>query len=262
MSKIKKLELGITKENLSKLINTIKDLSNIDDKIVFKFNNDNILLYSLVGEGQSMNAFKSFTYDKTLFINDMNIDDTIIYIASSAKLLVKNMKTLLDFDNNINITLHYDNFGDKVYADKLELKSSNKLKLNFYGADPLTTNTKITNDHIKDFANLDNVNFSFDLLNSDFDKVKKLASSDAEMDIFYLNTKKIDDTYHVSIGESNWDLELGMVDVDDERTLAFPKKYFKSILIDGESCKVHIFDSFLMISTDNSDLLISMEVTV
>lgn len=263
MSKIKKLELKITNENLTKLIGTIKDLSNIDDKIIFKFSNDNLLLYSLVGEGQTINAFKSILYTNELFENDLGIDDTIIYIARSAKLLVKNMRTLTDFDNDVIMTLYYDTFGDSVYADRLQLKSGNKLKLNFYGGDPSTSNTMITNEHIQDFADLDNVDFSFNLSEDDFGKIKKLASPDAEMEIFYMNTKERDGQYYVSLGESQWDLELDSVDVSEEQSLAFPKKYFKSIIIDkGGSCKVLVFGTFLMISSDNSDLLISMEVTV
>lgn len=263
MSKIKKLELKITKENLLSLINTIKDLSNIDDKLVFKFSNDSLLIYSLVGEGQTINAFKSFVFDNSLFMNDIDVEDTIIYIAKSAKLLVKNMRTLIDFDNNIDVTLYYDTLGDKVYADRLQLKSNNKLKLNFYGADPMATNTKVTNVHIRDLGESNEVNFEFDLTEDDFSKVKKLASPDAEMDIFYMNTAERDGVFYVSLGENNWDLELDSVDVGDERSLAFPKKYFKSVIIDkGGSCKVKIYDTFLMVSTDNSDLLISMEVTV
>ena len=263
MSKIKKLELKIQKEKLSKLINTIKDLSNIDDKIIFKFNNDSLLLYSLVGEGQTINAFKSFTYDNNIFMNDIDIDDTIIYIAKSAKLLVKNMRTLLDFDNDINMILYYDTLGEKTYADRLQLKSSNKLKLNFYGADPITSNTKITNEHIKDLSELNTVNFSFDLTEDDFNKIKKLASPDAEMEIFYMNIKEREEQFFVSLGENNWDLELDTVDINEEKTLAFPKKYFKSVIIEKDSsCKVKVYDTFLMVSTDNSDLLISMEVTI
>lgn len=262
MAKVKKLELGITTENLLKIINTLKDLSNIGDNVVFKFSKENLLMYSLVGEGQSINAFKSIIFDSDIFMNEIDIDDTIIFIAKSAKLLVKNLRPLLDFDNNINITLYYDSFGDKVYADRFQLKSSNKLKLNFYGDDPMSTNTKITNEHIQDLADMDNVVFSFNLAADDFSKVKKLASPDAEMNIFYMNTLERDGKYYVSLGENNWDLELDEVDIDDERTLAFPKKYFKSIIIEDGTCKVHIFDTFLMVSTDNSDLLISMEVTV
>lgn len=263
MSNIKKLQLKISKDNLLQVINTMKDLSNINDKLVFKFNKESLLIYSLVGEGQTINAFKSFVFNEKIFINEIDVDDTVIYIAKSAKLLVKNLKTLLDFDNDIDITLYYDIIGENFYADRFQLKSGSKLKLNFYGADPMNTNTKITNEHIKDLAEMNEVNFEFDLLDEDFDKVKKLASPDTEMDIFYMTTKERDGKYYVYLGENNWDLEIDTVNIDDDRSLAFPKKYFKSVIIDkGDKCKVKIFDTFLMISTDNSDLLISMEVTV
>jgi hypothetical protein len=262
MSKVRKLELRISLENLTKLINTIKDLSNIDDKIVFKIDNNNILLYTLVGEGKSINAFKSFIHPMSIFDNSVSIDGTIIYIASSGKLLVKNMRTLLDFDSSVDIIFHYDDFGGGLFADKMELKSTNKLKLNFYGSDPKSTNTQVTIGHIKDLGDINNAKFSFDLKDDDFTKIKKLASPDVEMNIFYMNTYERSGVYYVSLGENNWNLELDTVKYDMELTVAFPKKYFKTINIDNGIAKIYIFDSFLMVSSANSELLISMEVTV
>jgi len=43
--------------------------------------------------------------------------------------------------------------------------------------------------------------------------------------------------------------------------MSFPKKYFKSITIDGDSSKIYIFDNMLMVSNSNSDMLISTEIS-
>ena len=96
----------------------------------------------------------------------------------------------------------------------------------------------------------------------DFLNIKRLATADVENDIFYMNTIEKESKYYVSIGESSWDLTLSEIDYEQTITLAFPKKYFKSITINGDSSKIYVFNNMLMISTGNSDMLISTEITV
>jgi hypothetical protein len=123
-------------------------------------------------------------------------------------------------------------------------------------------NTQISVDKIKQFIKLDDADFSFDLSADDFDKIKKLASPDAEMNIFYMNTFEKDDKHFISIGEGSWDLVVAETEYTHPRSLAFPKKYFKTIGMTDGYAKIYVFDTSLMVSTDESDLLISIEVTV
>ena len=91
-----------------------------------------------------------------------------------------------------------------------------------------------------------------------------MASPDSESDIFYINTRqKEDGNYSAYIGERNWELEIDEIEFTELRTFGFPKKYFKKISVpkDGEST-IYMFDSFLMVSSENSDLLISQEISV
>lgn len=263
MSKTKELAFSISKEKLHKLIDTLKDLSKLDDKVLIKFDPKNTLIYSLVGEGQSVNAFKSFVFKTDELFDIDEFDRTIMFIGKSAKGIARSLKIMSDFElDTYKGIIYYDELGDELFSDRIYFRSGNKLRQSFNGDDPRSMNTKISVDKIKEFIKLEDADFTFDLAASDFDKIKKLATPDAEMNIFYMNTYEKDGENFVSIGEGVWELTVAETEYAHPRTLAFPKKYFKTIgMVDGNA-KIHVFDTSLMVSTPESDLLISIEVTV
>lgn len=264
MALTKELKFSITHDNLLRFIQTIKDLSKLDDSILFKFDKDNTLIYSLVGEGQSINAFKSFIF-KTHDLFDMsNFDETIIFIGKTAKGIARKLQIMSSFEmDNYNGKIFYDELSSMFFSDRIAFSSGRKMKQTFYGDDPRAMNHQISVDKIKEFIRLEDADFSFDLQASDFDKIKKLASPNEEMNIFYMTTSEIEDgEYAITIGENDWEIEVAKTDFDVPQTLAFPKKYFKTIgMVDG-SAKIYVFDTSLMVSTPESDLLISIEMTV
>lgn len=263
MAKTKELSFSISKDNLLKLIDTLKDLSRLDDKVLFKFDKENTLIYSLVGEGQSVNAFKSFIYKTSEIFDIEDFDESIMFIGKSSKGMARALYIMSDFDiDTFKGKIYYDELGDTYYSDRLYFRSGNKLRQNFYGGDPMSMNTQISVDKIKQFIKLDDADFSFDLSASDFDKIKKLSTPDAEMNIFYMTTYEKEGEYFVSIGEGAWELTVSQTDYSTARTLAFPKKYFKTIGMTDGSAKIYVFDTSLMVSTPESDLLISIEITV
>lgn len=263
MSDIKEFSFTVTKRNLSKVIDTLKDLARLNDNVLFRFDDENILIYSLVGEGSSINAFKSFVYKTKDILSTDRIDVPVIFITRSAKEMVRNLRIMADIDDDVlHGRVYYDMVGDSYLSDRIAFRSGNKLKQSFYGNDPTATNTDITVEKIRNFIHLDEADFSFDLTAEDFDKIKKLATPDAEMNIFYMNTFESDGKYFVSVGEGSWELTVDEVDYSVQRTLAFPKKYFKTISMTDGKAKVYVFDTSLMVSTPESDLLISIEVTV
>ena len=46
-------------KQLSTFLKMVQDLTQIDDRIMFSFNNENLLLYSMVGQDSNIHAFKS-----------------------------------------------------------------------------------------------------------------------------------------------------------------------------------------------------------
>jgi len=263
MSKTKELAFSISKDNLHKLIDTLKDLSRLDDKVLFKFDKENTLIYSLVGEGQSVNAFKSFIFKTNELFDIEEFDESIMYIGKTAKGIARGLQIMSDFDlDTFKGIIYFDELGEEFFSDRIYFRSGNKLRQSFYGDDPRAMNTQISVEKIKEFIKLDEADFSFDLSATDFDKIRKLATPDAEMNIFYMNTYEKDDEYFVSIGENAWELTVAETEFRYPRTLAFPKKYFKTIGMTDGTAKIYVFDNSLMVSTPESDLLISIEVTV
>ena len=263
MLKTQEIAFSISKDNLHKLIDTLKDLSRLDDKVLFKFDKENTLIYSLVGEGQSVNAFKSFIFKTNELFDIEEFDETIMYIGKSAKGIARNLQIMSDFDmDTFKGKIQYDELGDEFFSNLISFRSGNKLRQSFYGDDPRAMNTRISVDKIKEFIKLDDADFTFELAASDFDKIKKLATPDTEMNIFFMNTYEKDGEYFVSIGEGAWELTVAETDYSYPRTLAFPKKYFKTIGMTDGSAKIYVFENSLMVSTPESDLLISIEVTV
>lgn len=263
MGQTKELSFNIEKKNLSQLINILKDLSKLNDKVLFKIDKKNTLIYSLVGSGKSINAFKNFVFKTDdIFSNIGEFDETINFITKSAKDMCRILQIIASFDELVTGNIYFDKINDFYFSDRLYIKAGSKLRQNFYGTDPSSMNINITIADIKKIIDLDNAEFSFDLDASDFDKIKKLSTSEDVINIFYLNTYERDGENFVSIGEGPWDITVSQIEYKKLRTLAFPKKYFKSInMVDG-SAKVYVFDNCIMIVTDNSNLLISIETTI
>lgn len=262
MAKLKELSFNISIDKLEHLIGTLKDLSSIDNKSIFKINNKNTLIYTKVGEGNTINAFKSFVYDTKELLGINDFDDEINYIFNDTKEMYRKLQILLSFGDDVNGKFYYDELGDSYYAERMLVKSGSKLKLNFYGGDPMAINSKISVEIIKETMNVDDSNFNFKLSSDDFANIKRLATSDSMSDIFYMNTLEKDGKWIVSIGESGWDLKVAEIEYEYQLTLAFPKKYFKSITMSEDHSLIYVFDNKLMITTDNSDMLISTEITV
>jgi len=263
MPKINELSFNIKNESLTKLIDTLKDLSRLNDKVLFKIDKNNTLIYSLVGNGNSVNAFKNFIFKTDDLFNDIGeFDETINFIVKSAKMFCRTLQIISTFDITLNGIIYFDTIGDLVFSDRIYLKAGSKLRQNIYGGDPVNMNMNITIKTINKFVNVDNANFIFDLSADDFDKIKKLASSDEISNIFYLNTHKEDGVNNISIGEGVWDINVAETEFDKEIQLAFPKKYFKTISIVDGFAKIYVFDTSILITTDNSNLLISIEISI
>lgn len=261
MAKVKELSFKISPEKVDSLISTLKDLSTIDKKVVFKIDSENTLIYSKVGEGNSVNAFKSFIYKTTDLFEIGKFDETINFVSNDSKEMYRKLQILNSFEKETSGKFFYDMLGDSYYSERIALRASTKLKLNFTCDDPTYSNNKISVEAVKELMNTENSNFSFDLKSDDFLNIKRLASTDAESDVFYLNTIEKEGKYYVSIGESMWDLTLSEIDYEDSITISFPKKYFKSITIENNSAKIYVFDNMIMINNPSSDMLISTELS-
>jgi len=263
MSKINELSFSIKKESMSQLIDVLKDLSKLNDKVLLKIDKKNTLIYSTVGNGNAINAFKNFIFKTDDIFKGMgDFDETIHFIIKSGKQMCNTLRIIASFDSDVTGKIFFDSVGTTVYADRLYLKVGSKLRQNFYGGDPRSMNININISDIKKIANVENADYSFDLESDDFDKIKKLSSSEDVINIYYLNVYEKNEKFYISVGEGPWDITVAETEYNRPCSLAFPKKYFKSINLVNKTVKIHVFDNMILAVTENSNLLISVEITV
>lgn len=251
----------INKESLSDFISKSLDLTKIlskeeDNKIVMKVNMKNVLLYSSVGQGNDIHSFKSYSYNtEEFFSNKKDLENDLVMIIGSAKKFARNIKIFLDFDDNdIDFKLTYN---EDNYVEKLLIRNS-KLNLDIAGSDPRALKFDMDIELIKEAMNPDNSLYNFNLTKEDFTRIKKMGLVEIDNDILYLTIKE----KKITIGETKWQLDLGEIEEDDS-TISFPKRYFNSINFTTETeMKVYVFDSFLMILGDNTNLLVSTEFSI
>jgi hypothetical protein len=65
----------------------------------------------------------------------------------------------------------------------------------------------------------------------------------------------------MDIGENNWNLNICNIE-HDNLAITFPKKYFKSITFTEDNIDVFVFDTFILVDNQNTNLLIALELTV
>jgi hypothetical protein len=251
---IESYKFTMTTNQLSFFIDKIHDLLSIDDEILIKVKNDNILLYSIVGEKMNVNAFKSFIFKTSdVFSFKTELSKEIRFIVTNGKKFESVLNQLSDYNQDINCEFF---MNDDTYADNFKLRNS-VLKLSVNGGDVRGMNTSIDIDKINSTLNKDNIDFEFKLDKSSYLKIKKIASIDNENDILTLS---INDK-SLTIGENNWDLKICDIE-HDNLIINFPKKYFKSITYTEDTINVYVFDTFLLIDNSNTSLLIALELTV
>lgn len=251
----------INKEKLSDFISKSMDLTKIlskeeDNKIIMKIDMKNVLIYSSVGQGNDIHSFKSYSYKTDdFFSNKKELENGLVMIIGSAKKFARNIKIFLDFEeDDIDFKLTYN---EDNYVEKLLIRNS-KLNLDIPGSDPKALKFDMDIEVIKDAMNPDNSLYNFKLSKEDFNRIKKMGLVEIDNDILYLTINE----GKISIGETKWQLALSSIEEEDS-TISFPKKYFNSINFTSETeMYVYVFDSFLMILGDNTNLLVSTEFTI
>jgi hypothetical protein len=256
------ITLKLTLPSLNKLLEYFKDLTRIDDKVFLKIDGKNILIYSMVGDHNQIHAFKSHTISFNNIFDGKFIDTSLTMIIGStgkdkkgegAKKIARNLAIFEGINEDLEFKITYNSDG---YIEKLTIKNK-KLKIDIPGGDPISNKLDINVDDIKEYMNVDNSMFSFSLNKDDFDRIKKMSTIDLNNDIIYLNIKdKV-----ITLSEMKWELNVAEIDYEDT-TISFPKKYFNSIIYNSEEKIIYVFDTFILVLDDLSNLMISIELTI
>jgi hypothetical protein len=251
-----KLKILLEQSNFDDLLSKIKDLTKISDTIKIKIDNDSIFMYAMIGSESIVLAFKSYEIPtKDYLLIKEELTHTINIIITSAKRFVKNM-SFIKKDHKIEMMIiHKAENDNNSEARSVQIKND-KFKLNIETGE--TSEIKeITKEQLNKRLDLKNKNWSFRIKNSDFNDIKSLSTINSDDTRRILNIN-IED-YKVFISETNlWEIEIDYI-TEENKQLSINKKFLSSINDGGKDIDAHVFETFILIKDDESQLMISFE---
>lgn len=250
-----KLSLTFNKSRFVDFITKLKDLTNIEDVIKIKIERENILMYSTLSNDVSVLALKSYLLKTSDYIDNFDSDFTFDYIISSATKVVKNL-SFFNTDTVVKLEIIYKELpeDDTVMHVRAGQFSNGKLKISCVGAEQFKIRD-VNSSVLESRLNPKNAKWSFQISQSDFMDVKKLASINSEDRTMIINVLG----GKVVISEpSKWEIEIDEIEKSNT-SITFLKKYLSNINADNKVIKFDMFDTFILVKDDNSNLMLSFE---
>lgn len=249
-----KIKYLIKSDKLSDLIDKISELTKISDSIKLKMDNENILMYSMLG-GNVLLAFKSYLIKTSEYLDFDEMDYSIDLVIPNAGKFVKNLAFVKSSDK-VTMEISYKESPDDetiMNARSVQIVAG-KLKVNWVGGEQYELRD-INKKQLEQRLNLKNRKWSFNISKSDFSDIKKLSSINSEriISISVLSGK-------VTLSEASaWELEVDKADDDRNTNLILNKKFLSCIDDSKDTVEFNIFDNFMLLVGDNSNLMLSFE---
>lgn len=250
-----KVKFKIKSEKFTDFINKLDDLTKIEDTIKLKIDNDNILMYSMMG-GNVMLAFKNYLIKTRDYLDyGDDLEYSIDIIIANAKKFVRNLNFIKDSDKvTMEITYKESPDDDTIMTGRSLQVSGGKLKVNWMAAEHFEMRD-INKVALKQRLDLKGRKWNFTINKSDFSDVRKLSNINSEriVNINIINGK-------VTLSENAaWELEIDSIDVDRNANLMLNKRFLSCINDDMENIEFNIFETFMLIKDDISNLMLSFE---
>lgn len=248
-----KIKFSVITEKFEDFINKLSDLTSIDDTIKLKIDNDNILMYSMLG-GNVMLAFKNYLVDKSEYLKSDDLEFTYDVIIANSKKFVKNLNFLKASDKiTIELNCKESPEDDTIMNTRSIQISGGKLKVNWLAGERYEMRD-INKTILSQRLDIRNRKWSFSLNNDDFLDVKKLSSINSDKIInINVNEGKV-----VLSETSAWELEIGQIENRNSH-LIFNKRFLNCINDEMENIEFSMFETFILIKDDNSNLMLSYE---
>ena len=250
-----KIKFKIKSDKFSDFINKLEDLTKISDTIKLKIDNDNILMYSMLG-GNVMLAFKNYlinTRDYLEYGDDMEYSMDVI--IANAKKFVKNLNFIKESDK-ITLEISYKESQDDdtiMSARSLQIVGG-KLKVNWISGEHYEMRD-INKVALSQRLNLKNRKWAFAIEKSDFSDVKKLSSINGER---IINIGVVEGKVLLS-ERAAWEMEIGSIESTRSANLILNKKFLSCINDSMENIEFSIFDTFMLVKDEYSNLMLSFE---
>ncbi len=252
-----KLKLKVNPDNFSLLVSKIENIASIDDSVRIKIDSENILIYSMLGKGNVMIAFKNFLLKTSDYLNE-ELECTIDMIIPNAKKFVKNLSFIREMDKiAFDITYRVSDEDDDLYEVRSLQLSSGKFKVNWMTGE-LYSVRDITKQMLNKILDPNGKKWEFNITNSDFLDIKKLSNINSESII----NMDIDKGRVLFSEKSSWELEIDQIEAERNATLILNKRFLSCISDKMENIPFGIYDNFMLISDNESNLLLSFEQTL
>ncbi len=251
--KTKNLDCILKDQGFNDFLFLLEDLSKIDDLIKIKISSDKIFMYSMKGQNNAILAFKNYYVDTIDFIDKLDTEENIDIIIPNAKKFVKNLK-FIDTKSTINLSLKTKPLSEGgLEVRGIEIKNK-KLKIKWMTAEQYEMKN-IEYPSLMTLLDIKNQRLSFDVSRSDFEDIKKLANINGSTLIeISSNNGKI-----LMSETSSWEMEVDDI-MDNTNILYNINKNLLTFINDGtDSIKFHVFNNFILIRDNNSNVMVSFE---
>jgi hypothetical protein len=251
---VNKIKFKVKGDKFSDFINKLDDLTKIDDTIKLKIDNDNILMYSMLG-GNVMLAFKNYLINTREYLDyGDDLDYSMDVIIVNAKKFVKNLNFIKESEKiTMEITYKESPDDDSIMNARSIQVVGGKLKVNWLAGEHFEMRD-INKSILKQRLDFKNRKWHFDVSKSEFSDVKKLSSinSDRIININIIGGK-------VTLSETAaWELEIDSID-DRNANLMLNKKFLNCINDNVDKVEFNIFETFMLVKDDISNLMLSFE---
>lgn len=250
-----KVKFKLKTEKFSDFIEKLDELTKIDDTIKLKIDNDNILLYSMMG-GNVMLAFKNYLINtRDYFEYTDDLEYSIDLILANAKKFVKNLNFVKDsVSPTLQISFKQSPDDETVMNARSIQIVGGKLKVNWIAGEHFEMRD-INKNILKQRLDLRNRKWFFSIEKSDFTDVKKLSNINSSNIInISINKGKV-----ILTESAAWELEVDDLNDDRNANLMLNKKFLSCINDAVSKIEFNIFETFMLIKDDDSNLMLSFE---
>ena len=220
---INKVKFTVIGEQFEDFINKLSDLTLIDDTIKLKIDNQNILMYSMLG-GNVMLAFKNYLVDKSEYLTSVDLEFTYDVIIANAKKFVKNLGFIKSSEKiTIELSCKESPEDDQIMVTRSIQVVGGKLKVNWPAGERYEMRD-INKTILAQKLDITQRNWFFRIENRDFLDVKRLSSINSDR-IININVQ----AGRVVLSEdAAWELEIGAIE-DRNANLIFNKRFLNCI---------------------------------
>jgi len=249
------ISLKFNQNYFSEFLEKFSDLTTIDDVIKIKIDENEVLMYSLISSESSIVAFKGYELKTEDLFENYTITHPLDFIITSSNKLSKNLKF---FNPNVPIDLQIiikktDDDDDERYQIRSAQFKNGKLKITCISGEQFKIKD-LKKSILNQKLNPKKSKWNFKVTSLDFTNIKKLSTINNENKTFNITVQ----SGKVLFGElSKWELEVDQIQ-SQNTSIIFNKKYLGNIN-EQQEINFHIFENFILIKDNNSNLMLSFE---